>query len=46
VTGLRAHLEDHKVPPRILVTQGMPLLPNGKIDKNGLRRWVASVVTP
>lgn len=44
VTGLRAQLEDHKVPPRILVTQRMPLLANGKIDKNELRRWAASVV--
>ncbi len=44
VTGLRAQLEDHKIPPRILVTQRMPLLANGKIDKNELRRWAASVV--
>jgi amino acid adenylation domain-containing protein len=44
VTMLRAHLEDYKIPPCVRLVNAMPLSLNGKIDKNELRRWAASVL--
>jgi o-succinylbenzoate---CoA ligase len=43
--GLRAFLRDHAAPaelPReLVVTQRLPLLPGGKVDRMTLRRWLA-----
>ncbi|KAA2255364.1 acyl--CoA ligase [Solihabitans fulvus] len=40
LAGLRAELEDFKVPRQCLVVPEIPLTPNGKVDRAGLLRLV------
>ncbi len=37
----REHLANYKVPKRISIVDGLPMLPVGKVDKSALREWAS-----